>query len=141
MGPAPITVERLKGSKNLSNKRIHLGKKGENLAVNYLQKAGYTILIRNYRQKSGEIDIIAKDKTTLVFIEVKTRRTLSYGPPSASVTLKKQRQISKVAQDYLSRNNLFEMDARFDIVSIVTTTNQKPQIDLLQNAFELCYGF
>ncbi len=125
----------------MSKKHIQLGKEGEKLAVQYLQKTGYIILARNYRQKSGEIDIIAKDNSILVFVEVKTRRGTALGSPFAAVTLRKQRQISRVAQEYLSRNNLFEKDARFDVVSIIMDNNSSPRIELLQNAFELSYGF
>jgi putative endonuclease len=121
----------------LSDKRGTLGRIGEDLAAAYLQKAGYKILARNYRQKCGEIDIIAQDRGILVFIEVKTRTTLSFGPPFAAVTEKKQKQIGKVAQDYLCRNGLFNRPARFDVVSILIKDGRKPNIDLLVDAFDL----
>ncbi len=121
----------------MSEHRQTLGKIGENLATAYLEKSGYKILVRNYRQKCGEIDIIAKDQGTLVFVEVKTRRTLSFGPPFAAVTEKKQRQIGKVAQDYLCRNHLFGRPARFDVVSILIRNGREPIIELLVDAFDL----
>ncbi len=124
----------------MSKNRMQLGKEGENFAAQYLKKAGYTILTRNYRNRSGEIDIIAEDGSVLVFVEVKTRRDTSLGSPFAAVTPKKQRQISRVAQEYLSSNNLFAKDARFDVVSILMD-NKNPEIELLKNAFELSYGF
>jgi len=121
----------------LSEKRGILGQTGEELATAYLQKAGYKILIRNYRQKCGEIDIIAEDKGTLVFVEVKTRKNTSFGIPFAAVTEKKQRQIGRVAQVYLSRNNLFNRPARFDVISILMDEDRPPVIELLPNAFDL----
>jgi putative endonuclease len=121
----------------LSEQRDILGRLGENLAAEYLQNAGYKILARNYRQKCGEIDIIAQDRDTLVFIEVKTRKTLSFGPPFAAVTEKKQKQIGRVAQDYLCRNDLYNRPARFDVVSILIKDGKEPDIELLANAFDL----
>jgi putative endonuclease len=121
----------------LSEKRGLLGQAGEELATAFLQRAGYTILIRNYRQKCGEIDIIADHRGTLVFVEVKTRNDMSYGSPFAAVTEKKQRQIGRVAQDYLSRNKLFDRPARFDVVSILINRDRPPVIELLPNAFDL----
>jgi putative endonuclease len=119
----------------LSDKRGRLGQTGEELAVAFLQKAGYKILLRNYRQKCGEIDIIAEDRGTLVFVEVKTRTNTSFGSPFAAVTEKKQRQIGRVAQDYLCRNSLFNRPARFDVISILM--DEPPVIELLSNAFDL----
>jgi putative endonuclease len=121
----------------LSEKRGILGRTGEDLAAAFLQKAGYTILIRNYRQKCGEIDIIAEVKGTLVFVEVKTRNNMSYGPPFAAITAKKQRQIGRVAQDYLARHKLFDLPARFDVVSVMMCRDRPPEIELLPNAFDL----
>lgn len=121
----------------MSKKRGLLGQTGEELAAAYLQRAGYKILVRNYRQKCGEIDIIANDKGTLVFVEVKTRNNMSFGSPFSAVTEKKQRQIGRVAQDYLSRHNLFDRAARFDVISILMDRDQPPVIELLPNAFDL----
>ena len=121
----------------MSEPRRTLGKIGEDLATAYLEKSGYKILVRNYRQKCGEIDIIAMDRQTIVFIEVKTRRTLVFGPPFAAVTEKKQRQIGKVAQDYLCRNDLFGRPARFDVISILLPDGREPEIELFENAFDL----
>ena len=118
-------------------KRELLGQTGEEMAATFLQKAGYKILIRNYRQKCGEIDIIAEDKGMLVFIEVKTRKNTSFGTPFAAVTENKQRHIGKVAQDYLNRNNLFDRPARFDVISILVDKNRPPVIELISNAFDL----
>ena len=115
-----------------------LGRTGEEIAAAYLQQAGYRVLARNYRQKCGEIDIIAEDNGTLVFVEVKTRNNTSFGTPFAAVTVKKQKQIGRVAQDYLARHELFDRPARFDVVSILLDGNRPPAIELLANAFDLC---
>jgi putative endonuclease len=114
-----------------------LGQIGEELAAAFLKQAGYTILVRNYRQKCGEIDIIAEEKGTLVFIEVKTRNSMTFGPPFAAVTERKQRQIGRVAQDYLARHKLFDRPARFDVISILMERDRPPAIELLSNAFDL----
>jgi putative endonuclease len=121
----------------LSEKRGLLGQIGEEMAAAFLKRAGYKILVRNYRQKCGEIDIIAEENGTLVFVEVKTRNNMSFGPPFAAVTEKKQRQISRVAQDYLARHKLFDRPARFDVVSILMDRDRPPVIELLPNAFDL----
>ncbi|MFH1563012.1 MAG: YraN family protein [Nitrospirota bacterium] len=117
------------------NKRIELGKAGEALALKYLRRHGYKIIEQNYKTRSGEIDIIAKNKDVLAFIEVKTRKSLEYGLPQEAVDIRKQRQISKVALEYLARMNGQEIDCRFDIVAITWLKNQKPQIELLKDAF------
>lgn len=121
----------------MSTTRRNLGNKGEDIAVNHLCRNGYTVLQRNYRNHSGEIDIIAKEGDILTFIEVKTRRTETHGCPSAAVTYRKQQQISKVALYYLTVHNLFDHDARFDVVSILVKQNQSPKIEIIKNAFEL----
>jgi len=121
----------------LSDKRSVLGKAGETLAAEYLRQSGYTVLERNYRSRSGEIDIIAKQGKTLVFAEVKTRKSASFGSPAAAVTVKKQAQISRVAQEYLARENLFDRPARFDVIAVFAPDGKKPQIEVITNAFDL----
>jgi len=120
------------------NPRQIFGEKGESIAVRYLKKKGYKILEKNYRTKLGEIDIIAKDKDTLVFVEVKSRRSWQFGNPKAAVTPAKQRKISKVALYYLKTNDRSNAKARFDVVTI-TATRDKSQIEMVKNAFELAY--
>lgn len=115
-----------------------IGKKGEDLAVAHLRKQGYKLIERNYRRRFGEIDIIARDGEVLVFIEVKTRQTLSHGSPSEAVAWRKQTQISKGALDYLQRNNLFDQPARFDVVAVMLAKEQHPHIEIIKNAFEFC---
>lgn len=125
----------------MSEARINLGKEGEELAANHLKNLGFSILARNYRQKSGEIDIIARDGDCLVFVEVKTRKSLRFGQPFEAVTTKKQAQLSRVALDYLSRNELLDQPARFDVISILLPDNGKANIEHLSNCFEPALGF
>ena len=121
----------------MPDSRQSLGKKGETLASNFLKENGYTILTRNYRRRSGEIDIIAMEGDYLVFIEVKTRTGTSHGHPLEAITLRKQRQISKVAQCYLAEKNLFDTAARFDVVYIVMSRNNQAQVEIITNAFDV----
>ncbi|MBN2104966.1 YraN family protein [bacterium] len=88
------------------------------MAVRFLQRNGYRVLARNYRAIRGEIDIIVQDGSTLVFVEVKTGTTDKYGDPETWVNHKKQAQIAKVAQAYLSKHGLEDMDCRFDVIAI-----------------------
>ena len=121
------------------NDRQRLGQKGETLAARFLKKLGYHIIVRNYRCRTGEIDIIARDGTTLVFIEVKTRASLTFGTPAMAITVKKQRQISRAAENYLAQNHLFDDSARFDVISVFLPVGcKKNQIDHIKNAFDLC---
>lgn len=120
----------------MSKDRINLGKQGENLAADFLKKQGFNILVRNYRKKSGEIDIIARDGEWLVFIEVKTRTNVHFGQPYEAVTTKKQTQISRVALDYITRKKLHDEPARFDVISILLPTSGKADITHLPFCFE-----
>lgn len=121
------------------NPRQKFGKESESVAVRYLKKNGYKIIEQNYRNKLGEIDIIAKDKQTLVFVEVKARRSGFLDHPKWAVTPKKQTKISKVALYYLKTTNQQNVKARFDVVTVRSSPN-KPQIEIIKNAFELAYG-
>ena len=118
---------------------LTLGKRGEEIAVSYLKGQKFTIVERNFRCKCGEVDIIARDGRTFVFLEVKTRRTLSFGPPQLAVTPFKQRQISKAALTWLSKKRLLDANARFDVIAILLHTGAAHGIEHIQNAFELAY--
>jgi putative endonuclease len=120
------------------NKRQEFGKESESLAVRHLKKKGYKILEQNYRNKIGEIDIIAKEKGVLVFVEVKARKTLFYGNPKWAVTPKKQRKISMVALYYLKATKQTDVKARFDVVAL-SLAEDNPRIEIIKNAFELAY--
>jgi len=122
----------------MSRKRQALGESGEEIATKFLIHNNYTILAKNYRRKYGEIDIIAREGDYLVFVEVKMRTTTSHGHPLEAITLKKQKQISRVALCYLAENDLFDTAARFDVVSVLVTGKNKVSVELVPNAFDLC---
>ena len=121
------------------NAKQRFGKAGESLAVKKLVSSGYAILEKNYRARSGEIDIIAKDKETIAFVEVKSRKTKSYGSAKYSITPGKQRKISMAALAYLKHKKLMKSKARFDVV-IILADNNNHKIELIKNAFDLNYG-
>ncbi|MBI5968571.1 MAG: YraN family protein [Deltaproteobacteria bacterium] len=123
----------------MTQERLSLGKKGEDLAIAQLKALKYKILERNYKCPLGEIDIIAREKDMLVFVEVKTRATRDFGGPAAAVNERKQRQLSKVALTYLNQKKLTKFPARFDVVAIELIP-PSPRIEVIRNAFELCYG-
>ena len=106
------------------------GSIGENLALQYLRKQKYKIICTNYTNFLGEIDIIAKDKNFLVFVEVKSRSTLEFGRPSEAVDARKQNKIREVATYYLKQNKLFDSPCRFDVVEVLGD-----EINHIQNAF------
>ena len=121
----------------MSEHRKSLGKQGEELAASYLQKTqNYRILKRNYRCVFGEVDIIAKDRDVLTFIEVRTRKSEDFGNPKESITKKKQDQLSKVALEFINKHNVHHMKARFDVVAVFLLP-QKERVELIKNAFEL----
>lgn len=115
-----------------------LGQRGENLAVRFLKDQGYTIITRNFSCNLGEIDIIARDGKTLVFVEVKTR-TEDDPSPEAQVNSAKQHQITKAAKVYLSRYGVPKPPARFDVVAIVWPPNGEPIIRHIKSAFEATF--
>lgn len=118
---------------------ISMGERGESIAAAYLKGQKFVILERNFRCKCGEVDIIARDGKTVVFIEVKARRTLSFGPPQLAVTQFKQRQISKTALTWLAKHRLHEASARFDVIAILLRDHGVPEIEHIRNAFDLAY--
>jgi putative endonuclease len=98
--------------------RQALGKGGEDLAVEELERKGYAILARRYRTRHGEIDIVARDGDTTVFVEVKVRVTAECGTAAEAVTPSKQRRLASMAVDFLARNRLMDRPCRFDVVAI-----------------------
>lgn len=120
----------------MSDARQQLGKSGEDLACEEAVRRGYAILARRYRRRGGEIDIIARDGRTIVFIEVKTRTGLDYGAGGEAVGLLKRRRMAAIALDFLSRHRMTEAPCRFDVVSI-DVSQSPPKIELFQNAFDV----
>jgi putative endonuclease len=120
----------------MTQARQTLGKLGEDLACEELQRRGYAILDRRYRRRGGELDIVARDGQTIVFVEVKTREGCEYGAGAESVTRVKRNRMASIALDYLSRHRLTDCPCRFDVVSI-DMEDQQPRIELFQNAFDV----
>lgn len=111
-----------------------LGDRGENVAARYLRNQGYKIIVRNFKCDLGEVDIIARDGKTLVFVEVKTR-AYDDPTPEEQVNEVKQHQITKVAKFYLSRYGIPQPPARFDVIAIVWPAGREPQIRHTTDAF------
>ena len=116
--------------------RILLGKSGEDYACRELERRGYAVLARGYRTRYGEIDIIARDGPTIVFVEVKARTDDRYGGGAAAVTLHKQAKMTAVAEDYLARRRLHGVPCRFDVVAIGFSRDGKMLVEVYQNAFD-----
>jgi putative endonuclease len=119
----------------MSDARVALGKTGEDLACAELEKRGYEIIARRYRQRSGEIDIIARDGETTVFVEVKAKENREFGHAAEAVTLHKQRQIVRLATEYVARHHLANRPCRFDVVAIQFDAG-RPEIVVFENAFD-----
>ena len=120
--------------------KTHLvqGHEGEQLAARHLKRLGYRIVCRNYRCPLGEIDIIARHRGVLVFVEVKSRRSGTFGSPKWAITPAKQRKLSQVAWYYLQKRDLTETNARFDVVT-VSGRKGAPLLEVIENAFESTY--
>ena len=116
--------------------RLELGRLAEELASRYLETNGYKVLEKNFRNIFGEIDIIAKDKKAICFIEVKARKTGGVDLAKEAVNSRKAHHISKVALDYLKQNDLLKKKARFDVVC-VGFDKEVPEVKLIKDAFEL----
>jgi putative endonuclease len=112
-----------------------LGSEGEAIAVQFLKKQGYTIIAHNYKTRIGEIDIIAKDDETIVFVEVKTRSDDAFCAPYESVNTSKRQKIKNVASLYLQKQKK-EFPARFDVISITCRQNGQKAIRHIKDAFE-----
>lgn len=116
------------------NKR-KTGSEGEEIACEFISKLGYKIVERNYQFGHGEIDIIAKDGDTLVFIEVKYRKNLEYGPPELAITKGKQNLVKRTATAYLWEKEIKDELSRIDVIAILKLPGQRPKINHIINAF------
>ena len=112
------------------------GKESENLAVEFLEKKGYKILVKNYHYLKAEIDIIAETENQIVIIEVKARSTDTFLSPEEAVNKKKIRLLISAANHFLEENEI-DKEARFDIISILPNENNQFQIKHIENAFEI----
>jgi putative endonuclease len=120
--------------------RIGLGKAGEDVACRELQRQGYAILARRYRTRYGEIDIVARDGPTVVFVEVKARTSDRYGDPAEAVTLHKQARVTAMAEDFVSRRGLTGAPCRFDVVAIRFGPSGQLQVEVIKGAFDAVGG-
>ena len=119
----------------MSDARVALGKTGEDLACAELERRGYEIIARRYRERSGEIDIVARDGETMVFVEVKARDSREFGDAAEAVTPWKQRRIARLAAEYIARHHLVDRPCRFDVVSIHFDEG-RATLEVFQNAFD-----
>ena len=127
-----------KQTRHRSKAHLLQGYEGEHLALLHLKRLGYRIICRNYRCPLGEIDIIAQHQDVLVFVEVKSRRSQTFGSPKQAITPAKQHKLSQVAWHYLQKHDLTEAKARFDVVT-VSGTKSTPLFEVIENAFESTY--
>jgi putative endonuclease len=123
----------------MSRARVVLGKTGEDLACQELERRGYVIVARRYRRRRGELDIVARDGGTLVFVEVKTRAGRRFGGAADAVTMCKRRRIGRLAVEYVMRHHLTGCPCRFDVVSI-HFDDGRTAVEVYQGAFDLGDG-
>jgi putative endonuclease len=116
--------------------RQSLGRDGESAACAALRARGYVILAERFRTPHGEIDIVARDADTIVFVEVKTRRDEAYGGGAAAVTWRKQRTIVRVAEAFLARGRLHHLPCRFDVVTVDWPPGEAPRAVIIRGAFD-----
>ena len=119
----------------MTRARQSLGRLGEDLACHELQRRGYAILARRFRTRYGEIDVIARDGPTLVFVEVKTRRTAGFGGPTAAVNAAKQRRLVNMARSYLIGLGGPAPPCRFDVVGVTAGPGRPPVLEVVRDAF------
>jgi putative endonuclease len=111
-----------------------LGQRGERVADRHLRRQGMRVLLRSYRTRHGEIDLIARDGDTLVFVEVRARR---HGEPAETVNPEKERRLTLTAAQFLTEHDLFDVRSRFDIVAITWPDGSRPpEIEHIRDAFE-----
>jgi putative endonuclease len=125
-------------SSNSRPRHLRLGKRGENLACQFLKKNGYKILSRNFKGRTGgEIDVICRDRDTLVFVEVKTRTREDFGRPFDAVNRQKQNSIARGALAWLRLLDDPDILFRFDVVEVIIAEGAEPRLEILRNAFSL----
>ncbi|HMM70187.1 MAG TPA: YraN family protein [Gudongella oleilytica] len=117
------------------NRHINTGRMGESLAIEYLTDKGYVILETNYRNKIGEVDIIAYYKNVLVFVEVKTRLGTNYGYAFESVDSRKQKKIANTSLMYLQKNRMSDVQVRYDVIEVYPMEEER--VNHFENAFSL----
>lgn len=121
----------------MTQARLALGKLGEDLACRELRRRGYAVLARRYRTRFGEIDLVAQDVDTLVFVEVKTRRGDGFGGPISAVNVRKQRRLINMARSYLLGLGASEPPCRFDVVGVTLRAGERPVVEVVVDAFRV----
>jgi len=122
--------------------RKKLGNRGEKIAAKVLRKQGYQIIEKNYHSRLGEIDIVAKEDESIVFVEVKTRCSTDFGLPEEALSYDKRRRLSKLALVYLAHRRIKDTNCRFDVVSILMDNKKVSKVkhvELIKNAFPAVY--
>jgi putative endonuclease len=127
---------RAAGSTPGGDPRRALGQRAEQLAAEHLTRRGYHLIDRNYRWRGGELDLVAREGDTLVFVEVRARTRAEWGAPFETINRLKQRRVIRAALHWLMTHDLTRAPARFDVVSIMLPPAGPPAIELIQNAFE-----
>ena len=119
------------------SKQKTLGKLGENYAAQFLEAQGYTIVARNFRIRSAEIDIIAQIDNVIIFVEVKARSDINHGLPIEAVNLRKQKKIIEAAGVFLQDEKFCDCACRFDVVEVYLNGERVEEINHIENAFEV----
>ncbi len=115
---------------------METGAMGEDIAARYLEALGFEILERNFRSRAGEIDIVARDGETIVFVEVKARRPGPFGVASEQVTARKRRRLVNTALAYMAARHMTGAGCRFDVVAVDIPRHGPPVVQLVEGAFE-----
>ncbi len=115
--------------------RKTLGTKGEKIAEEFLKNKGFQIIEKNYKNKYGEIDIIAKQEEELIFVEVRTKSSAQFSDPETWVDFKKQNKLIRMANLYISEKDITNTNCRFDVIGITLTKNNNKNITHIENAF------
>lgn len=121
--------------KEYSMDKQALGREGERLAKEFLERQGYRILARNYRYSGGEVDIIAKKDDELCFVEVRSRWLAQHGHPLETITRPKQKRVIRVAEYYLAQEGIAEQPVSFGAIGIVFSPDEEPDISFVPDAF------
>jgi putative endonuclease len=125
-----------KKNKDTPPTRLERGAEGEKFALRVLKKAHYKILEQNFRTPVGEIDIVARDRDFLVFVEVRTKSSIEFGLPQETILKRKKERLCKAARWYLQKNRLDDAPCRFDVVAVVTNDGKKnPEFEIIKEAF------
>jgi putative endonuclease len=120
----------------LASINIERGAEGEEYATRALKKSRYKIIERNYRTPAGEIDIVARDKKCLVFVEVRTRSSTEFGLPQETVVARKRKKICNAARWYLQNRRIEDIECRFDVVAVlVKDEGNYPEVEIIKDAF------